>query len=129
LRYILASLDDYFFPSPLVDLNNKYDTLVIENAELNKTVQSKNIEVIRLQAYKEAVTQIESKHSAERALILKAQAKKDAREKTLALTQKAEQKVLAAQAISEVNQAVGSVTETTTKLESKADVIKVESVK
>jgi hypothetical protein len=158
------------FKNQLVDLNDKYDTLVIENAELKKNVQNKNIEVIRLQAYKEAVTQIESKHSAEKALTLKAQAKKDARQKALALTQKAEkealalaekakkqaeqqamalkektdkearaltkkakkqaeQKVLAAQAISEVSQAVGSVTETTTKLESKADVIKVESVK
>jgi hypothetical protein len=159
------------FKSQLVDLNDKYDTLVIENTALNKTVQSKNIEVIRLQAYKEAVTQIESKNSAEKALALKAQAKKEAKQKALALKQKAEkealalaekaqkqaeqqtialkektdkearalaekvkkeaeQKVLATQpqATSEVSQAVESVTETTTKLESTADVVKVESV-
>jgi hypothetical protein len=144
------------FKSQLVDLNNKYDTLVLENSALNKVVQSKNIEVIRLQAYKEAVTQIESKHSAEKALALKAQAKKKAEQKALALKQKAEKEALALaektkkqaeqQAIAlkekmdkearalaekvtpEVSQSVESVTETTTKLESTADVVKVEPV-
>jgi hypothetical protein len=143
------------FKSQLVDLNNKYDALVIENSVLNKAVQSKSIEVIRLQAYKEAVTQIESKHSAEKALALKAQAKKEAEQKALALKQKAEKEALVLaektkkeaeqQAISlqekmdkearalaekvtpEVSQSVESVTETT-KLESTTDVVKVEPV-
>ena len=146
------------FKSQLVDLNNKYDALVIENSVLNKAVQSKSIEVIRLQAYKEAVTQIESKHSAEKALALKAQAKKEAEQKALALAEKtrkkaeqqaialkekmdkearalaekakkeAEEKVSAVQATPEVSQSVESVTETATKLESTPDVVKVESV-
>lgn len=144
------------FKSQLINLNHKYDTLVIENSELNKTVQNKNIEIIRLQAYKEAVTEIESKHSAEKTLALKAQAKKEAKQKTLALKQKTEREALALvekakkeaeqQAIAlkekmdnearvltekvtpEVSQSVESVTETTTKLESTADVVKVQSV-
>ncbi|NQY89311.1 MAG: hypothetical protein HRT51_16495 [Colwellia sp.] len=64
------------FKSQLLNLNEKYDALVIENSALNKEVQSKNIEVIRLEAYKEAVTQIENRLIAEKALALQTQARK-----------------------------------------------------
>lgn len=83
------------FKRQLVNLTNKYDTLVIENSELNKEVQNKNIELIRLEAYKEAVLQIEGKHAAEKALALQAQAKKDAELKAIALKEKAEEEALA----------------------------------
>jgi len=83
------------FQSQLVNLNEKYDTLFIENAELNKEIQSKSTALIRLQAYKEAVTQIESKHAAERAFALKAQAKREAEQKALALKEQAEKEALA----------------------------------
>ena len=83
------------FQSQLVSLNEKYDALVIENSELNKQVQTKSIELIRLEAYKEAVTQIESRHAAERALALQAQVKKEAEQKALALKEKAEKEAVA----------------------------------
>ncbi len=90
------------FKSQLVNLNGKYDALVLENLDLNKQLQSKGIELIRLQAYKEAVSDVESKHAAEKERALQAQAKKEAEQKVLALQaqakKEAEQKVLALQA-------------------------------
>jgi hypothetical protein len=90
------------FKSQLVNLNEKYDTLVIENTELNKEVQNKNIELVRLQAYKEAVLQLESRHAAEKAMALKAQAlaqkaeeRKAEERKALALKQQAEKEAIA----------------------------------
>ena len=83
------------FQTQLVSLNEKYDALVIENTELNKQVQSKSIALIRLEAYKEAVTQIESRHAAERALAMQAQAKKETEQKALALKEKSEREALA----------------------------------
>ena len=79
----------------LVDLNRKYDALIIENSDINKQLQSKDIEIIRLQAYKEAVTQIENRLTAENSLALRAQAKKEAEQKALALKEKANGEVIA----------------------------------
>ncbi len=75
------------FKNQLVDLNAKYDALVIENSTLNKQLQSKDIELVRLQAYKEAVIEVEGKHAAEtqrkiaqeKAAALEAQAKQEAK--------------------------------------------------
>ena len=83
------------FKSQLVNLNEKYDALVIENTKLNKEVQSKDIELVRLQAYKEAVVQLESRHAADKATALKAQAQKAAEQKALALKQQAEKERIA----------------------------------
>lgn len=87
------------FKTQIVDLNAKYDALVIENSELNKQMQSKNIEIVRLEAYKEAVVQVEGKHAAEKELAAQAQAKKEAEQKALALAaqakKEAEEKALA----------------------------------
>lgn len=83
------------FKSQLVNLNGKYDALVIENSDLNKQLQSKDIELIRLQAYKEAVSDVESKHAAEKERVLQAQAKKEAEQKTLALKEQAKKDALA----------------------------------
>ena len=75
------------FKNQLVDLNAKYDALVIENSTLNKQLQSKDIELVRLQAYKEAVIEVEGKHAAEtqrkiaqeKAVAREAQAKQEAK--------------------------------------------------
>ena len=83
------------FKSQLVNLNGKYDALVIENSDLNKQLQSKDIELIRLQAYKEAVSHVESKHAAEKERMLQAQAKKEAEQKALALKEQAKKEALA----------------------------------
>ncbi len=83
------------FKSQLVNLNEKYDTLVIENAELNKELQSQNIELVRLQAYKEAVLQLESRHAAEKSLALKVQAQERAEQNALALKKQAEKEAIA----------------------------------
>jgi hypothetical protein len=83
------------FKSQLTNLTEKYDSLVIENAKLNKEVQSKNIELVRLQAYKEAVLQLESRHAADKALALKVQAQEKAEQKALALKKQAEKEALA----------------------------------
>lgn len=86
------------FKNKLNNLNSKYDALIIENAALNKEVQSKNIELVRLQAYKEAVVQLESRHAAEKEMALKVQAHKEAEQKTeqkaLALKQQADKEAL-----------------------------------
>ncbi|MBL4822198.1 MAG: hypothetical protein JKX90_01560 [Colwellia sp.] len=130
------------FNSQLLNLNEQYDALVIENLALNKEVQSKNIEVIRLQAYKEAVTQIENRLTAENSLALQAQAKKEAEQKALALKEKAngevialaaklkkeaEQKSLALQTQTSATVAE-SIEETTPKLAPKANVVEVKAV-
>jgi len=83
------------FKSQLVNLNGKYDALVIENSDLNKQLQSKDIELIRLQAYKEAVSHVESKHAAEKERVLQAQAKREAEQKALALKEQAKKEALA----------------------------------
>ena len=83
------------FKSQLVNLNAKYDVLVVENSSLNKQLQSKEIELVRLEAYKEAVLQIEGKHAVEKELALQAQAKKEAEQKALALKERAKQEALA----------------------------------
>lgn len=83
------------FKSQLVNLNGKYDALVLENSDLNKQLQSKGIELIRLQAYKEAVSDVESKHAAEKERALQAQAKKEAEQKALALKEQAKKEALA----------------------------------
>lgn len=86
------------FKTQLVDLNGKYDALVLENSDLNKQLQTKSIELVRLSAYKEAVVQVEGKHAAEKALALQAKAKKDAELKAQALAAKAKQDALALEA-------------------------------
>ncbi len=143
------------FNNQLVNLNEKYDALIIENSELNKQLQSKNIELVRLQAYKEAVLQVESKHAVEKELALKAQAKKEAKQQALALKEKAEKEALALalasaekakkealalalasaekakketeQEVLQTQTTAEPVKETATKLASKADVEKVEA--
>ncbi|ALO35828.1 hypothetical protein CMT41_14690 [Colwellia sp. MT41] len=83
------------FKSQLVNLDAKYDALVIENSALNKQLQRKDIDLVRLQAYKEAVLQIESKHAVEKELAVQVQATKEAEQKVLALKAKAQQEALA----------------------------------
>ena len=83
------------FKSQLVNLNGKYDALVIENSDLNTQLQSKDIELIRLQAYKEAVSDVESKHAAEKERALQAQVKKEVEQKALALKEQAKKDALA----------------------------------
>ncbi|MEY8213590.1 MAG: hypothetical protein RPR97_03795 [Colwellia sp.] len=132
------------FKNQLVNLNGKYDALVIANSDLNKQLQSKDIELIRLQAYKEAVSHVESKHDAEKelalqvqakneALALEAKAKKEVEQKILALQEQAkkevEQKILALQkqAKKEVEQkSLALQAQTAEKLEVKEAVIEVE---
>lgn len=81
--------------SELMALNNKYDALVMKNTQLNKQLQSKDLELVRLSAYKEAVLQVEGKHAAEQALALKANAKKEAERKVKAAAEKAKKEALA----------------------------------
>ena len=83
------------FKSQLANLTAKYDALIIENSDINKQLQSKNIELVRLQAYKEAVLQVERRHAAEKEMALQAQAKKEAEQKALALKEKAKKEALA----------------------------------
>jgi hypothetical protein len=54
------------FKNQLVDLNTKYDALVLENSQLNKQLQNKNIALVRLEAYKEAVIQVDGRHTEEK---------------------------------------------------------------
>jgi hypothetical protein len=86
------------FKSQLVNLNGKYDALVIENSDLNTQLQSKDIELIRLQAYKEAVSDVESKHAAEKERALQAQVKKEVEQKALALKEQAKKDALVLEA-------------------------------
>lgn len=72
------------FQSQLINLNTKYDALVIENSALNKQVQDKDIELIRLQAYKDGVMQVESARKVAVQEQEQAQAKKAAEQKALA---------------------------------------------
>ena len=123
------------FKNQLVNLNEKYDALVIENSELNKELQSKNIELVRLEAYKEAVLQIESKHAAERALALKAQQKHEAEQKLVALKAKAAEEAKQQAAILKRKEAAALkkqeteiANQTAEKAENKAEVEAVEAV-
>jgi hypothetical protein len=54
------------FKRQLVDLNTKYDALVVENSELNKQLQNKDIALVRLEAYKAAVIQVEGRNTVEK---------------------------------------------------------------
>lgn len=73
------------FKTQIVNLNAKYDALVIENSELNKKIQTKDLEVSRLTAYKNNAIQLDKKRAAEqKAVAEQEKAKKALEEKALA---------------------------------------------
>jgi len=89
------------FKNQLVNLNEKYDALVIENSVLNKQIQNKDMELVRLQAYKSTAIKAKNQRVAEKKLAMQEQAKKEAEQKALAMQEQAkkeaEQKALALQ--------------------------------
>jgi hypothetical protein len=104
------------FKNQLVDLNTKYDALVLENSELNKQLQSKDIALVRLEAYKEAVIQVKGSRMVEKERNLQKQVQASKKTEALALADKqtstvqekasaAQQTVLPVQAIKETETA------------------------
>jgi hypothetical protein len=76
------------FKNQLVDLNTKYDVLVLENSELNKQLQSKDIALVRLEAYKEAVIQVEGRRKVEKERNVQTQVQASKKTEALALADK-----------------------------------------
>ena len=76
------------FKNQLVDLNTKYDVLVLENSKLNKQLQSKDIALVRLEAYKEAVIQVEGRRTVEKERNAQTQVQASKKTEALALVDK-----------------------------------------
>lgn len=83
------------FKSQIVNLNGKYDALVIENSQLNKQIQDRDIELSRLKAEKTAFEQAEKKRVAALALAKEEQAKQKVLAEKEKAKKQAELKILA----------------------------------